>query len=483
MNKLFFGLFALCLLASIGCKKKSVDPPPPTDDPPTAPSLLAQVSATQTSVTINWFDASDDEQGFRIQQLINSSWTLFLNVSAQSGIGTYPAVTLDNLVPGAIYHIRVVAYNDAGVSGSSNEIDAQPTGLPLPPPPLNVNANALASELVRVSWIDPGNLDSFLVDRHGLSGSWSRVGAVDDNITIYNDATVSPGSTYFYRVGSKNSGGISWSTDSALVTTPNAGAPTAPDNLQAHVAVGEHVLLTWNDRSGNETGFTLQRGLVGEQLADIATIGVDITTYEDHPVDEGVYNYRVRAFNGLGVSAWAELLNIDYQNCSRGEIPICVGNYWEYLVHDTVGPDLNIHRAVARSEIYQNQVFYLFVQFPVGGGPVDTLYYLRNTSSGVQYVDHPLDGSPAILYRYPANSGNYSIAGEDCVLVASTSSRVEFADSVYTNCYDYQIFTRGTNTSKREIFIKPNTLGIVREIDRTGSNVTAIRDLTFVSLR
>lgn len=491
MNRRIQYILLVTGLMCFACRQAKNPYIPPTVTIPTAPSLLSQISAGETSVTVNWFDASDNEDGFKVQQLIDGNWTLFRQVGTHPGIGTYPNLLLDNLQRGATYHLRVIAFNASGNSDPSNAIDARPTGGALPPPPVNLQANAVSGTQVNVQWTDPGSLDSFVVERRLESGSWGRLGAVADGITQYEDHGAQAATRYYYRVGSKNSFATVWSTDSVLVETPNDQAPLAPDSLRASVEVGVRVVLTWRDRSPNEDGFTLQRGRFGEQLADIATLGAGVTTFEDHPTEEGVYNYRVRAFNGFGHSGWAELLNVDYQNCSRGLLPICVGNYWEYLVHDSAGPDYTIRRAVYRVETLGGLDFYLFAQYIPGGGDVDTLYYLRNSgggSGGVQRIEHPAGNPPStsLWFRYPANSGQFSIVGQDCVLVVSTNQTVQYGDSTYTNCYQYQTFTRGQVPafSKRDITIEPLTLGIVQEVDRSSSStVIARRDLTFAFVR
>jgi hypothetical protein len=477
----------LAVMLSCGCRTKDNPPPPPTELPAN-PSLLAQINATQTSVTINWFDAADNEDGYRIQQFLTNDWLLFRQVGVHEGIGTYPSVLLDNLVPGQIYRLRVVAFNEVGSSDPSNVIEAQTSGGTLPLPPTNLNAAALSSSLVRISWSDPGTVDSFLVQRHGLGGAWGQIGAVADNITLFDDHNVSAGSSYYYRVGSKNIIGVAWTADSALVTIPSSQVPPAPDSLQASVQIGVQITLTWLDRSTNEDGFALQRGLIGEFFEDLATLGANSTSYIDHPPTEGIYNYQVRAFNGVGASAWNVVREVNYRYCSPGLIPICLGNWWRYVVTDSVGPDIHFERTVYRSEIINGDDFYLLGQHDLGSGPVDSLYFLKNAPVfGTLYVEHPLPVNPnsAVLYRYPANSGEHYIVGGDCVFVF-TGQTVVTPDTTYENCYYYQTLTRGQVPafSKHDVYIVPQTIGIVREIDRSNSStIIATRDLTAYFLR
>jgi hypothetical protein len=89
------------------------------------------------------------------------------------------------------------------------------------------------------------------------------------------------------------------------------------------------------------------------------------------------------------------------------------------------------------------------------------------------------------LYRYPANSGEHYIVGGDCVFVF-TGQTVVTPDTTYENCYYYQTLTRGQVPafSKHDVYIVPQTIGIVREIDRSNSStIIATRDLTAYFLR
>jgi hypothetical protein len=86
---------------------------------------------------------------------------------------------------------------------------------------------------------------------------------------------------------------------------------TAPSGLTATVSPGPQVVLTWTDRSGNETGFQIERRrLPGEDYAAIASVAPNGTTFTDN-TSTGLlggfpYSYRIHAFNANGGSYTAE---------------------------------------------------------------------------------------------------------------------------------------------------------------------------------
>ena len=80
-------------------------------------------------------------------------------------------------------------------------------------------------------------------------------------------------------------------------------------------------VLTWQDNSGNEANFHVERkaeacaGAV--PFTEIATTGANVVTFTDSVVTEGVtYCYRVAASNPAGTSA--------YSNTASRDVPFTV---------------------------------------------------------------------------------------------------------------------------------------------------------------
>ena len=69
-------------------------------------------------------------------------------------------------------------------------------------------------------------------------------------------------------------------------------------------------VLTWTDNSTNEANFNIERkaeACTGTgAFAEIATVGINVSTFNDTNVTEGVtYCYRVAASNPAGKSAYS----------------------------------------------------------------------------------------------------------------------------------------------------------------------------------
>ncbi len=83
--------------------------------------------------------------------------------------------------------------------------------------------------------------------------------------------------------------------------TPKPEKPAAPSSLVANAnvctAFNYNVHLTWKDNANNETGFRVYR-----EGNLIATLGPNVTEYNDQPPYGGPYTYKVESYNGGGAS-------------------------------------------------------------------------------------------------------------------------------------------------------------------------------------
>ena len=93
-------------------------------------------------------------------------------------------------------------------------------------------------------------------------------------------------------------------TTIAATTTTVVSVPARPTGLSAVSPQGSRrVDLRWTDRSGNETGFRIERSANGITYSQIATVAAGAITYSNTNLTAGTrYWYRVRAYNAAGPS-------------------------------------------------------------------------------------------------------------------------------------------------------------------------------------
>jgi len=90
--------------------------------------------------------------------------------------------------------------------------------------------------------------------------------------------------------------------------TPVPQTPAAPSSLTTAATARDRVTLTWQDRSSNETGFSIERctGTTCANFAVVAQVPAGTTSVVDTGVArKTTYRYRVRAVNGAGASGYS----------------------------------------------------------------------------------------------------------------------------------------------------------------------------------
>ena len=459
-HQIRFALLALVAGLLLSCSDKVVN----EHFIPPSPTTLQLVNVTDSAVILRWTDASQNEWGFIVYQSEDSLW-----MAADTAGENQIQITIGNLQPSTNYRFRVTAYNGDGESAPTAVLFVRTADPSLPNAPANVQATAISTTLVRVTWTDRGTQDSFLIQRREPATVWTRVGATADNVETYDDSTGQPETRYFYRVGAKTQVGTSWSLDSADVTTLPLGVPLRPESLRVQLIIGTGVILTWNDRSTDETSFEIGRALTGQQLAVIGAVGADETTYTDTLGNNtGTFFYGVRGVNQFGASQWATSSAVDYRFCSNGVIPVCLNNYWVYDVDSVSGIDFLLQRTVFGVGYYSGLDYYL-----IGEGSsshiTDTLEYLRNIGGeGCHTLPYPMgSAAPELLFRYPPLPiGSHYYCQGDCVLSLGTLASLIVNGVTYTNVVGYQRFF---DPNHRVIYyIKPNTIGIIQERDYRG---------------
>lgn len=197
-------------------------------------------------------------------------------------------------------------------------VDAAFGTLPPPSPPAtpgNLVATASTSSRIDLTWTDNStNEDGFRIERCQGTGctNFAQVGQVGPGVTGSSDNGLTASTTYTYRVFALNAGGPSnYSNVAEATTQPQPTIPAAPSNLTATAGpAGGQIRLSWQAISTNETGFKIER-CVGQSctnFAQIATVGADVTTYQDTGRSKGrTYRYRVRAYNSAGNSAYSNI--------------------------------------------------------------------------------------------------------------------------------------------------------------------------------
>ncbi len=181
------------------------------------PETLTAVTLSSNTATLNWIDMSSNETGFSIQRkIVDEAFETIAQIFADNE--TY---TDTDLLPGTEYIYRIRATRPGEVSEWSNEaviesFDESPNS------PVNLVVTLEEYNRVGLQWSDRSAVeDGFLIERQDQSvgGPFITVGNTETSITNFLDRTVSPESSYLYRVRAYNESGVSDYSNSVLAQT------------------------------------------------------------------------------------------------------------------------------------------------------------------------------------------------------------------------------------------------------------------------
>ncbi len=133
--------------------------------------------------------------------------------------------------------------------------------------------------------------------------------------------TLSANTTYYWQVtanadttGSLVNSGPVWS-----FTTAAGAAPAAPSAGVITAPTTGSLTFGWTDNSNNETGFAIKRSVDGITYTDLATVGVNITSYTDNALTPGT-QYWYRAFSQNGT-----ISSVNFANATGWTTPVMAG--------------------------------------------------------------------------------------------------------------------------------------------------------------
>jgi carboxypeptidase T len=292
---------------------------------PCAPMDLGVTATSLTQIDLAWQDNSSDESAFHIERSPDGStdWTEITSVGANAE--SYQDSTLSC---GTHHHYRVRAYRsgDGQYSGYSNVIGAMTDSCP----PTDLAATATSLTQIDLNWQDNSSDESdFRVERSpDGSTDWTEIASVGADVTSYQDSGLSCSTSFYYRVCAHRDGDNHYSEYSSVVN--GITYTCAPTGLEATASQNTQIDLTWQDNSSDESAFHIERSPDGNtNWAEIATVGADVTGYQDSTLSCNTdYYYRVRTYrlsDGY-YSDYAEVANASTQSCPL-YLPLLLKNY------------------------------------------------------------------------------------------------------------------------------------------------------------
>jgi PKD repeat protein/C1A family cysteine protease len=177
-----------------------------------------------------------------------------------------------------------------------------------PPPTVSFTANPVSGNLpLTVNFDATACNDSNGIASYAWSfGDGTNVTTISPTIShLYSN-----GGTYIAKLTVTDTLGASGSTSMTInVIDPNV--LNTPTNLIIQ-AGARKATLTWSDKSGNESGFYIERGVKsrsGIKYTRVGSVVANVTTYTDSLTTANTYYYRIQAYNANGVSGYSNAVS------------------------------------------------------------------------------------------------------------------------------------------------------------------------------
>jgi hypothetical protein len=161
----------------------------------------------------------------------------------------------------------------------------------------------LTTAWFRYATTNPGSCN----DSFGTITATSSVGSGTTSVAYNRLVTgLAENTVYYYCAIASNSGGTSYGVVGNFLTPP-ASAPSAPTSVVATNVSGTENSIAWTDNANNELGYKVERSQNGGAYTQIATTSANATSYSDTGATaDQTYQYRVRGYNIIGNSAYAQ---------------------------------------------------------------------------------------------------------------------------------------------------------------------------------
>jgi hypothetical protein len=220
----------------------------------TVPATVAAQPHSSTAIFIEW-DEVPVATGYAVerkQEQTQQGWLTIVKV--QEDVTAYTDVGLD---AATTYFYRVSAMTEDGAAPPSDVVSAT---TPIAVPSATDVTAVATLDTIALTWTDVADETGYRVER-SLDGTtdWVELATTGQDVTTYVNATLSSGTTYYYRIIATNAGGDSAPSNVASATTeapppviegaastadapaegplPEPGGLLAPDTLSAEVSL------------------------------------------------------------------------------------------------------------------------------------------------------------------------------------------------------------------------------------------------------
>jgi hypothetical protein len=280
------------------------------------PASNAVAIATNRTVSISFMDNSTNEDVFEISRAIGGTTDYQAVKTLPAVAGTGMRSFTDAVDPNTFYNYRIRASNVSGFVNDTYTGNFK-TLRDAPAAPSILSTLSRGLNTITVSWLNntpDADIENTYIEQL-VNGAWQVISTLPSGVNSFAIPNLSEGTTYQFRVRSRNNGGFGAYSSVLTETTLKRVAPNPSYALFSKTISTTQINLQWT--LGAEDGITNNR--VAQEIfrsSENATTGfVRIATIENFPFTysdktgspKTTYWYKILSTNYQGQSAFSEV--------------------------------------------------------------------------------------------------------------------------------------------------------------------------------
>lgn len=267
---------------------------------PKVESLSYELAFTNDKIEVKWTGNNYDlVSKYILERRLEGETTFSVFYESED----YSLLSVDDIVHSqAEYRLKVVGKD--GVESAYSPIVTFIQQIPTEAPS-NLQGEALSSSIIKLSWSEVENAESYNLKRSSTQDGTYEVIAEYLTETSYEDIDLTENTSFFYKVSTSNTGGESPDSESLEVKTLSIHKPDSVNNILIGSGDGK-VKLEWDLMY--DAQFYVKRSPI-----ETGTFTILATISENQYIDETVVNgehyyYKIIAFNEVGETETPEVL-------------------------------------------------------------------------------------------------------------------------------------------------------------------------------
>ncbi len=284
----------------------------PPDTIPPAISGITTSNITSSSAVVNW--STNEQATSQVEYGLSTAYGLTSNLD--STLKTNHTVSLSELSPSTTYHFRIRTMDALGNLSVSNggTFNTLPAPDQTPPVISSIETTSLTPSTILINWVTNESATSQV--EYGETTAYENTTLL--NATLVRDhsltlTSLTPGTTYHFRVRSLDAAGNLSVSPDQIMQTPNTPDQVPPGQITTFSGLGQdrEILLSWitpsdTDYVGTRIVFKTTGGYPddvndGALLGDFTGVPSEVQSTSHSELQNGTtYYYAAFPYDGQG---------------------------------------------------------------------------------------------------------------------------------------------------------------------------------------